>query len=128
MRLVIVLAVAAAVTVMLGLLLMAASVVMRLLTRHQPAHMARLGLDVVAVGIAFGLVVLAFFIRARNWGGGRISDYFRQSSTARPGDDRASPDQAETDPGIPRHRRPPASGPTDPPESTRVTADQPRAW
>src|SRR4029077_17434215 len=65
MRLVIVLAVAAAVTVMIGLLLMAASVVMRLLTRHQPAHMARLGLDVVAAGVVFGLVVLVFFARAR---------------------------------------------------------------
>src|SRR4029077_5442551 len=65
MRLVIVLAVAAAVTVMIGLLLMAASVVMRLLTRHQPAHMARLGLDVVASGVAFGLWVLLFFARPR---------------------------------------------------------------
>ncbi len=71
MRLTIVLSVAAAVTVMIGLLLMAASVVMRLLTRHQPAHMARLGLDVVAAGIVFGLVVLVFLARARIGSGGR---------------------------------------------------------
>jgi len=52
-RLVIALSVAAAVTVMIGAILMAASVVMRMVTKHQPAHMTRLGLDVVAAGIAF---------------------------------------------------------------------------
>jgi hypothetical protein len=58
-RLVIALSVAAAVTVMIGAILIAASVVMRMVTKHQPAHMTRLGLDVVAAGIAFGLVVFA---------------------------------------------------------------------
>ena len=70
MRLVIVLAVAAAVTVMLGAILVAASVVMRLLTRHEPANMTRLGLDVVAAGVVFGLVVLVLFAIARIGTGG----------------------------------------------------------
>ena len=56
-RLVIVLSVAAALTVMIGAILVAVSVVMRMVTKHQPAHMTRLGLDVVAAGIAFALVV-----------------------------------------------------------------------
>ena len=64
-RLVIVLSVAAAVTIMLGAILVAASVVMRSLTRHQPAHMTQLGLDLVAAGIAFGLVVLVAFAIVR---------------------------------------------------------------
>ena len=64
-RLVIILAVAAAVTVMLGAILVAASVVMRLLTRHDPANITRLGMDVVAAGVAFGLVVLVVFAIAR---------------------------------------------------------------
>ena len=38
---------------------------MRLLTRHEPANMTRLGLDVVAAGVAFGLVVLVVFAIAR---------------------------------------------------------------
>src|SRR5439155_5750812 len=70
-RLVIVLSVAAAVTVMIGAILVAASVVMRMATKHQPAHMTRLGLDVVAAGIAFGLVVLVVFAIGRIGGGGR---------------------------------------------------------
>ena len=48
-RLVIVLSVAAAVTVAIGAILVA---------MHQPAHQTRLGLDVVAAGVAFGVVVL----------------------------------------------------------------------
>ena len=64
-RLVIVLAVAAAVTVMFGAILVAASVVMRLVTKHEPANMTRLGLDVVATGVVFGLVVLVVFAIAR---------------------------------------------------------------
>ena len=56
-RLVIALSVAVAVTVMIGAILIAASVVMRMVTKHQPAHMTRLGLDVVAAGIAFGPVL-----------------------------------------------------------------------
>ena len=71
MRLVIVLAVAAAVTVMFGAILVAASVVMRLLTKHEPANMTRLGLDVVAAGVAFGLVVLVVFAIARIGTAGR---------------------------------------------------------
>ncbi|HMH35314.1 MAG TPA: hypothetical protein VK584_00150, partial [Streptosporangiaceae bacterium] len=51
-RLVIVLSVAAAVTVMIGAILLAT---------HQPAHMTRLGLDVAAAGVAFGLVALMVF-------------------------------------------------------------------
>jgi hypothetical protein len=70
-RLVIVLSVAAAVTVMIGAILIAASVVMRMVTKHQPAHMTRIGLDVVAAGIAFGLVVLVVFAIGRIGGAGR---------------------------------------------------------
>ena len=51
-RLVIVLSVVAAVTVMIGAILVA---------MHQPAHMTRLGLDVVAAGVALGLVALVAF-------------------------------------------------------------------
>ena len=65
MRLVIVLSVAAAVTVMIGAILIAASAVMRMVTKRQPAHLTRLGLDVVAAGIAFGLVVLVVFAIGR---------------------------------------------------------------
>jgi hypothetical protein len=75
-----------------------------------------------------------------------ISEYFRQSGTALPaGPDGqaaegapadagypapapASPDQADTDPGLPRHHGPSAAGPAAAGESARVTADQPRAW
>ena len=71
MRLVIALSVAAAVTVMIGAILIAASVVMRMVTKHQPAHMTRLGLDVVVAGIAFGLVVLVVFAIGRIGGAGR---------------------------------------------------------
>ncbi len=68
MRLVLFLAVAAAATVMAGALLMAASVVLRHATRHPPvppAHLARIGLYVIAAGIAFGLVVLVLFAVGR---------------------------------------------------------------
>ena len=44
---------------------------MRLLTTHEPADMTRLGLDVAAAGIAFGLVVLVVFAIARIGGAGR---------------------------------------------------------
>ena len=71
MRLVIVLSLAAAVTVMIGAILVAVSVVMRMVTKHQPAHMTRLGLDVVAAGIAFGLIVLVVFAIGRIGGAGR---------------------------------------------------------
>ena len=94
-RLVTVLSVAAAVTVMLGAILVAASVVMRLLTRHQPAHMARLGLDVVAAGIGFGLVVLVGFAIARIGG---------------PGRSRPSPGRADHRKGAARPHPAPASG------------------
>ena len=75
-----------------------------------------------------------------------ISEYFRQSGTARPvGPDGraaegdladagypapapASPDQADTDPDVPRYPGPPTAGPAAAGESARVTADQPRAW
>ncbi len=52
-RIVIVLSVAAVVTVMIGAILMA---------MHQPAHMPRLGLDVAAAGVAFGVVLVVFAI------------------------------------------------------------------
>ena len=55
-RLVIVLSVAAAVTVVIGAILMA---------MHQPAHMSRLGLDVAVAGVAFGVVVLVMFVIGR---------------------------------------------------------------
>ena len=51
-RLVIVVSVAAAVTILIGAILEAA---------HQPAHMTRLGLDVAAAGVALGLVALVVF-------------------------------------------------------------------
>src|SRR5579859_5823068 len=68
MRLALFLAVAAAATVMAGALLMGASVVVRHVTRHPPvppAHLARIGLYVIAAGIAFGLVVLVLFAVGR---------------------------------------------------------------
>ncbi|HYX60861.1 MAG TPA: hypothetical protein VE888_17845, partial [Streptosporangiaceae bacterium] len=43
---------AAAVTVLIGAILEAT---------HQPAHMTRLGLDIAAAGVAFGLVALVVF-------------------------------------------------------------------
>jgi len=81
-----------------------------------------------------------------------IGEYFRQSGAAGPaaaGDQaadgappgtserapaaaaspyQAETDQAETDPGIRRYPGPSAGGLADAAESTRVTADQPRAW
>ena len=95
MRLVIVLSVAAAVTVMIGAILIAASVVMRMVTKHQPAHMTRLGLDVAAAGIAFGLVVLVVFAI------GRIGE------RAGPGRGRAGLITG-AEPPAPNPRRPPA--------------------
>ena len=71
MRLVIILAVAAAATVMLGAILVAASVVMRQVGRHPPAHLARIGLYAVAAGIGFGLVVLVLFAIGRIGTAGR---------------------------------------------------------
>src|SRR5580698_10626547 len=68
MRLVLFLAVAAAATVMAGALLVAASVVLRHVTKHPPvppAHVARIGLYVAAAGVAFGLVVLVLFAVGR---------------------------------------------------------------
>src|SRR6266487_1513485 len=56
---------------MIGAILIATSVVMRTVTKHQPAHMSRLGLDVVVAGIAFGLVVLVVFAVGRIGGAGR---------------------------------------------------------
>ena len=44
---------------------------MRMLAKPQPAHLTRLGLDVIAAGIAFGLVVLAVFAIAGIGGAGR---------------------------------------------------------
>jgi hypothetical protein len=86
-RLVVALALAAAVTVMLGVILVAASVVMRLLTRQHPADMARLGLELVAAGIVFGLVVLVVFAVTRIGSIGRLRtsrDRDRRSDTSRP--------------------------------------------
>ncbi|MGB6582190.1 MAG: hypothetical protein WBF34_30195, partial [Streptosporangiaceae bacterium] len=70
-RLVIILAVAAAVTVMLGAMLVAASVVIRLLTKQDPTNMTLLGMDLVAAGVAFGLVVLVVFAITRIGTAGR---------------------------------------------------------
>ena len=39
--------------------------------RRQPAHLTRLGLDVIAAGVAFGLVVLVVFAIARIGGAGK---------------------------------------------------------
>ncbi|HEY1321425.1 MAG TPA: hypothetical protein VGF32_14310, partial [Streptosporangiaceae bacterium] len=69
-RLVIVLSVVAAVTVMLGALLVAGGPVMRMVNRRQPAHLTRLGLDVIGAGIVFGLVVLVVFAVVRISGAG----------------------------------------------------------
>ena len=80
MRLVLVLAVAAAVTVMIGAILVAVGPVMRMVTKRQPAHLTRLGLDVIAAGIAFGLVVLVVFAVTRIGRAGR-----RRSRTGRTG-------------------------------------------
>jgi hypothetical protein len=70
-RLVIVLSVAAAVTVMVGAILVAVGPVMRMVTKRPPAHLTRPGLDVIAAGIAFGLVVLVVFATTRIGGAGR---------------------------------------------------------
>src|SRR6266851_4380932 len=56
---------------MLGAILVVASVVMRLFTRHPAGPIIRLGLDVVAAGIAFGLVVLVVFAITRIGASGR---------------------------------------------------------
>src|SRR5580704_4124722 len=56
---------------MLGAILVAASVIIRLLARHELANMTRLGLGVVAVGVAFGLVVLVAFVIVRIGTAGR---------------------------------------------------------
>ena len=56
---------------MIGAILVAVGPVMRMVTKRQPAHMTRLGLDVIAAGIAFGLVVLVVFAITRIGGAGR---------------------------------------------------------
>jgi hypothetical protein len=61
-----------------------------------------------------------------------ISDYFRQSSAARPAADAVNqggpePAGAGQEPGDPGEAAP-AGGPAGAPEGARVTADQPRAW
>ena len=80
MRLVIVLSVVAAVTVMVGAVLVAVGPVMRMVTKRQPAHLTRLGLDVIAAGVAFGLVVLVVFAVTRIGTVGR-----RRPRTGKPG-------------------------------------------
>src|SRR5215470_8832147 len=101
MRLVIVLSVVAAVTVMIGVILVAVGPVMRMVTKRQPAHMTRLGLDVIAAGIAFGLVVLVVFaiVRISGAGGrgrrkgktGHRRGAVRQDPAAAPGGQGTSP-------------------------------------
>ncbi len=54
-----------------------------------------------------------------------ISEYFKQSSAARPAAGPAG--QTETEPGDPRDPGP-GGGPASPPESARVAADPPRVW
>src|SRR5947207_4009681 len=59
---------------MLGALLLAASVAMPHVTKHPPlppAHLARMGLYVVAAGAAFGLVVLVIFAFGRRGNAGK---------------------------------------------------------
>src|ERR1700676_5370369 len=73
MRLVVILSVAGAVTVMLGAILVILGIAMRYLTRHPTGDMTRLGLDVGAAGIAFGLVVLVGFAFTRGRGPGTRS-------------------------------------------------------
>jgi hypothetical protein len=65
MRLVVTLSVAAAVTVMVGAVLVILGTVIRLVTKHPASGMTHLGLDVGAAGIAFGLIVLLVFAFAR---------------------------------------------------------------
>jgi hypothetical protein len=65
MRLVITLSVAAAVTVMSGAILVLLGTVMRLKPTYPAGGLARLGLDVVAAGVASGLVVLVVFAFTR---------------------------------------------------------------
>src|SRR5271169_4829609 len=75
---------------MLGALLVAANVVIRLLTRQDPTNMTRLGLDVVAAGVAFGLVVLVVFAIVRIGTAGRsrppagIADHRRGTVAPQP--------------------------------------------
>src|ERR1035438_8808517 len=65
MRLVIILSVAGAATVMLGAILVVLGTAMRLVTKHPAGGVTRLGLDVGAAGIAFGLIVLVIFAFTR---------------------------------------------------------------
>ena len=57
LRIVIVLAVAGAVTVMLGIIGVIVGAGMRFNTRHPVGRTVTLGIDVAVAGIAFGLVV-----------------------------------------------------------------------
>ena len=56
---------------MIGAILVVVGPVMRMVTRRQPGHLTRLGLDVITAGIAFGLVVLVMFAIAQIRGAGR---------------------------------------------------------
>src|ERR1039457_5733095 len=73
MRLVVILSVAGAATVTLGVILVILGLAMRSLTRHPAGSMTRLGLDVGAAGIAIGLIVLVVFPFPRGRGPGRRS-------------------------------------------------------
>src|ERR1017187_1360 len=73
MRLVVILSVAGAATVTLGVILVILGLAMRSLTRQPAGSMTRVGLDVGAAGIAFGLIVLVVFAFTRGRGPGRRS-------------------------------------------------------
>src|ERR1022692_4787848 len=73
MRLVVILSVAGAATVTLGVILVILGLAMRSLTKQPAGSMTRLGLDVGAAGIVFGLIVLVVFAFTRGRGPGRRS-------------------------------------------------------
>src|SRR5512142_2869753 len=89
---------------MIGAILVAVGPVMRMVTKRQPAHLTRLGLDVIAAGIAFGLVVLVLFVVTRIGRAGR-----RRPRTDRAGQRRGA---ARQDPAAATrgHSRPPGHG------------------
>src|SRR6201986_4368649 len=90
---------------MIGAILVAVGPVMRVVTRRQPAHLTRLGLDGIAAGIAFGLVVLLVFaivrisgagVRGRRKGKtGHRRGAVRQDPAAAPGGQGTSPGQGQ---------------------------------
>jgi len=99
-RLVVVLSVAAAITVVIGAILMA---------MHEPAHRTRLGPDLVAVGVVFGVVVFAIGRAGRSRPRARRADHRR--GAPRPEPAAASRGRGGGD-GAARSGRPPLLNPT----------------